>query len=84
MVYKLRAPSWRNERHAEQWWRSLERYAFPRIGLVPIDEIRVPDVEAVLSKIWHEHATTARKIRQRLAAVFVWSMANGLPRVQPR
>ena len=76
-VWELRRGGWRNRRHAKQWLDSLVRYAFPRIGALGIDQIGVEDVLAVLSPIWHERATTARKLRQRMAAVFAWALATG-------
>ena len=76
-VHELRRAGWRNERHAEQWLLSLERYVFPRIGAQTVDVLTVEDVLAVLTPIWHKKPQTARKLRQRVAAVFSWAVATG-------
>ena len=30
--------------HAKNWWRSMERYVFPRIGGRPVSEVNTADV----------------------------------------
>ena len=57
---------WRGRRHAQNWWRSLERYAFPRNGRRPVSEVNTADVLKILTPIWHVKAETARTVRQRL------------------
>ena len=47
---------WRGRWHAQNWWRSLERYAFPRVGDRPVSEVNTADVLEILSPIWHARA----------------------------
>ena len=54
---------------------TFERYAFPRIGKLPVSEVTSADVLEILAPIWHEKAATARKLRQRLHAVLEWAVA---------
>lgn len=66
---------WRGVRQAQSWLRSLERYAFPRIGSRPVSEVNTADVLEILTPIWHVKAETARAVRQRIRAVLEWSIA---------
>ena len=54
---------------------SLRRFAFPRIGRMPVSEVTSADVLEILSPIWHRKAQTARRLRQRLRAVLEWAVA---------
>ena len=54
---------WRGRWHAQNWWRSMERYAFPRIGRRPVSEVNTADVLEILTPIWNVKAETARAVR---------------------
>ena len=66
---------WRNPRHPREWISSLRRFAFPRIGKMPVSEVTSADVLEILTPIWHRKAQTARRVRQRLRAVLEWAVA---------
>ncbi len=51
-VHEAHAPTFRNEKHAEQWVHSLEKYVIPELGARRIDAIQSGDVLGVLSPIW--------------------------------
>ena len=55
----------------------MEKHAIPMLGGKAIDKIDKVDVLDVLQPIWTTRPETARRIRQRLRAVFLWSMAHG-------
>ena len=38
-VLEQKRGGWRGRWHAQNWWRSLERYAFPRIGGRSVSEV---------------------------------------------
>lgn len=38
-VHKTHAPTFRNEKHAKQWIVSLEKFVFPTIGNMRVDQI---------------------------------------------
>lgn len=61
---------WRNEKHAAQWASTIERFANPLIGDMPIDEIDMDDVLKVLTPIWHMRTVTAERLRGRLEWIF--------------
>lgn len=69
--------AWRNAKHGAQWINTLETYAFPLIGERRVDQLDTPDLLRVLSPIWLTKPETARRLRQRLAAVFDWTKAAG-------
>ena len=74
---------WRSAQHAARWMQSLERYAFPVLGGLPVDRIEREDVLRILTPIWSDKAETARKLRQRLRGVFAWAQAHGFCDVNP-
>ena len=57
---------------------SLERYAFPRIGDIPVSEVTGADVIAILAPSWHDKTVTARQPRQRIRTVTEWAVAMDL------
>ena len=77
-VWKQLRPGWRSPQHAQLWLSSLERYAVPRIGKMPVSEVTSADVIGILAPIWHDMSPTARKLRQRIHAVMEWAVAMGL------
>lgn len=76
-VHAAQLPTWKNEKHGEIWWRSLELHVFPKIGDRAIETIGSAEVLEVLAPIWTEKHDTARRIRQRLAAIFDWAKTAG-------
>jgi integrase len=66
------------ERHASDVLHSLERDIFPDLGSIPIKNITAASVISVLRKIESRPALeTARRVRQRMSAVFVYAIASG-------
>ena len=52
LVHEDHAASWKNKKHADQWFNTLRTYAFPNIGARGVDQIETPDVLKVLAPIW--------------------------------
>ena len=77
-VVEQKQGGWRGPRQAQTWLRSLEQYAFLRIGNRPVSEVNSADVIEILTPIWHVKAETARAVRQRLRAVLEWAVAMEL------
>ncbi|WP_428428728.1 tyrosine-type recombinase/integrase [Pararhizobium sp.] len=66
------------DRHASDVIESLEKEVFPHIGDVPIRDIGAPEVMGLLRLIEARKAIeTARRVRQRMSAVFVYGIATG-------
>lgn len=76
-VHRDSEPSWRNAKHAAQWIATLREYVFPFIGNRPVDQIDTPDVLKALAPIWLTKPETARRVRQRIAAVMDWAKTAG-------
>ena len=74
-VLEQKRDGWRGRWHAQTWIRSMERYAFPRIGNRPVSEVNTADVLEILTPIWHVKAETARAVRQRIRSVIEWAIA---------
>jgi integrase len=77
-VHETHKPSWKNPKHAQQWINTLTEYAFPVFGNRRVDQIDTPDVLRALTPIWLDKPETARRVRQRIRAVFDWAKAAGL------
>lgn len=68
---------WKNPKHLQQWKRTLEQYAYPYIGNMPIDEVELTDIVKLLKPIWTEKTETASRLRSRIEAVIAWATATG-------
>ena len=77
-VLEQKQAGWREGRHAQSWWTSLERYAFPRIGARPVSDVTGAEVLDVLTPIWYRKPPTARRVRERIRAVLEWAVAMEL------
>lgn len=64
-----------NEKYAKQWKSIIERYAFPIIGTMPVNMVRVRDVKRCLSPIWEEKIETAQRLREQIGAVLARAIA---------
>ena len=77
-VIGLRRATWRPGSKSEaQWKASLEAYAYPVIGDIPVDEVTTAHVLAVLTPIWNRKRVTARRLRGRISYVMKWCIGRG-------
>ena len=74
-VLEQKRNGWRNPKHSREWLSSLSRFAFPRIGKMPVSEVTSADVLEIVTPIWHRKVATAKRVRQRLRAVLEWAVA---------
>ena len=77
-VVEQKRAGWRTPTAGREWILTFERYAFPRIGRVPVSEVTSADVLEILAPIWHTKAETARRLRQRIHTVLEWAVAMEL------
>ena len=77
-TYEQKRSGWTNKKHNKQWIRTLEVYAFPILGHLPIAEVTTKQVLAVLNPIWNEKPETADRLRGRIEAVITRADALGL------
>lgn len=76
-VFEQNKKTWRSGHHQWQWLRTLEMFAFPAIGDLPVSEVTGPMVRDLLAQIWLTKPETARRVRQRVGAVLDWAYSNG-------
>jgi integrase len=73
-----------NAKHAAQWQSTMENYVFPTIGNRPVAEIEAREILDLLAPIWFAKAETARRVLQRMEAVFKSAILRGYrQRVSP-
>jgi len=73
-----------NAKHAAQWQSTMESYVFPTIGNRPVGEIEAREILDLLTPIWFAKAETARRVLQRMEAVFKSAILRGYrERVSP-
>lgn len=81
--YELQKGRWTSV-HAADVIRSLERDVFPTLGGMPIASIDAPMVLDTLRMIEQRSALeTAKRIRQRISAVFVYAISEGRATTDP-
>lgn len=68
---------WRNAKHATQWTNTLETYANPTIGALPVQGIDTGLVLRVLEPIWKTKTETATRVRSRIELVLDWAKVRG-------
>ena len=75
-VISNHASGWKNPKSAEAWRSTLKTYA-DSLQKRRLDEIIASDVVACLLPNWESKQETMRRVRQRLSAIFKWSIAKG-------
>jgi integrase len=68
---------WKNAKHAAQWSATLETYAYPVMGSLPIAGIDTGLVLKVLEPIWTVKTETASRLRGRIEAVLDYAKVRG-------
>lgn len=68
---------WKNAKHRAQWFSTIETYACPVIGDMPLNSITRNDIIKVLEPIWMEKNPTAIKLRGKIERVFAYAIFKG-------
>jgi integrase len=68
---------WTNAKHQAQFLSTLEAYALPTIGALPVDKIDTALVLKCIQPIWETKTETANRVRGRIEAVLNWATVNG-------
>ena len=74
---KSHRAGWRNEKHADQWTNTIESYAGPIIGPLPVQDVDTGLVLQILEPIWATIPETASRLRGRLENILDWAKARG-------
>jgi hypothetical protein len=72
--------SWRNTKHAAQWQATLDAYANPAFGNLPVQGIDTGLVMRAIEPIWATKSETASRVRGRIEAILDWATTHGYRR----
>jgi len=75
--HEKKVPEFRNPKHAKQWIRSVEKYAFPYIGNIAVEDVALSHILEILEPIWMDKTETATRLRQRLEQILNWATISG-------
>lgn len=74
---------WKNAKHASQWGNTLETYASPIIGKMPVALVDTALVVKVLSQrgkdklpLWESKTETATRLRGRIESILDWATVS--------
>lgn len=75
--HQSKQSEYRNPKHAAQVLRTIKAYAVPVIGTMPVEQIGLKDVLAVLQPVWADKTETASRLRGRIENVLAWATVSG-------
>jgi integrase len=75
--FEMKEQQLSNEKHKTQWRSTLQAYVFPAIGKRPVGEVTAAEVIDILKPIWNSKRETARRVLQRMRAVFEAAIVRG-------
>ncbi len=64
---------WKNVKHATQWTNTLNTYAYPIFGDLPVQAVDTGLVMKVLEPIWSTKTETAGRVRGRIENILDWA-----------
>ncbi len=67
---------WRNPVHRAQWTSTLDTYAHPVLGDLPVGRVAVGNVLRVLEPMWRVTPETASRLRGRIEAILDYATAR--------
>lgn len=68
---------WKSLKHGDQWTATLEAYAYPIFGELPVGDVDTGLVTKALEAIWTSKPETASRVRGRIEAVLDWARVHG-------
>lgn len=74
---KAKSAGWGNAKHIQQWGNTLATYAYPIIGVLPVEAVDTALVLKVLEPIWPTKTETASRLRGRIESVLDWATTSG-------
>lgn len=73
----LKAAGWKGDKAKERWTSSMERFALPVIGDLPVNEVEQSHLVRILEPIWISLHPTASTLRARIEMVLDYATAKG-------
>jgi integrase len=71
---------WRNAKHAAQWAATLDTYANPAFGDLPVQAVDTALVMKAVEPIWATKPETATRVRGRIESILDWATTRGFRR----
>jgi integrase len=68
---------WKSDKHSKQWSATLETYAYPNIGELPVASVSIAHILNILEPIWATKTETASRLRGRIESVLDWAKVRG-------
>lgn len=68
--------TWRNAKHRMQWRNTLDTYAHPHFGDLPVGNVGTEHVLAALEPIWRVKPETATRVRGRVESILDYATAR--------
>lgn len=68
--------SWKNAKHISQWESTIQAYASPVIGKLPVTSVDTDLVVKILNPIWQTKTETATRLRGRIESVLDWATTS--------
>ncbi|MET4528654.1 integrase arm-type DNA-binding domain-containing protein [Bradyrhizobium sp. JR18.2] len=75
---KAHQPGWKSAKHGSQWGATLEAYAYPVIGSLPVALVDRNHIMKILEPIWSTKTETASRVRGRVEKILDRAKAIGL------
>ena len=75
-VLEIKNAELTNEKHKAQWRSTLEQYAYPTIGSLPVSQITVDHIHSLLETIWLQKTETASRLRGRIQVVLNYAIVK--------
>ena len=76
IVLEIKNAELTNEKHKAQWRSTLEQYAYPTIGSLPVNQITVDHIHSLLDAIWLQKTETASRLRGRIQVVLNYAIVK--------
>jgi integrase len=76
--WTVKEPQLSNGKHRDQWVSTMKTYVLPHIGHRAIGDIKPGEIMDLLKPIWRTKEETARRVLQRIDAVFVSAITREL------
>ena len=73
----MREPEWVNPKHIYQWTATIEQYANPVIGDLPVDQVTANHIVDILEPHWLTKTESMKRLRGRIEAVLDWAKVAG-------
>ena len=74
--WRSKSIEFRNPKHAQQWKSTLDLYASPVIGSLPVDQVELAHIVSILRPIWETKTETASRLRGRMETVLEWARVS--------